>query len=150
MVMFDQKTMRQEYTLSIDGENLSGAYASVNIANGPCYGGDKNAVITAVPDDGFMDVLMFKSNSALRALTRMLPYAHGRYERFPGDFTLKRGKIISIRSKDPLTIDLDGEAFLDTDVTETRERINAVSDKVLTGEYARALETVNLLLGAEQ
>jgi diacylglycerol kinase family enzyme len=117
MAMLDQKAMKQEYTLSIDGENLSGAYASVNIANGPCYGGDKSAVITAVPDDGFMDVLMFKGGSTLRGLTRILPYAHGRYERFPEDFTLKRGKIISIRSKDPLMINLDGEAFLDTNIT---------------------------------
>jgi diacylglycerol kinase family enzyme len=117
MVMFDRKIMRQEYTLSIDGENLSGAYASLNIANGPCYGGDKNAVITAVPDDGFMDVLMFKSSSVLRGLARILPYTHGHYERFPGDFTLKRGKTISIRSRDPLMIDLDGEAFLDTNIT---------------------------------
>jgi diacylglycerol kinase family enzyme len=117
MVMFDQKLMRQEYSLNVDGEDLSGAYASVNIANGPCYGGDKSAVVSAVPDDGFMDVLMFKGSSTLRGLTRILPYAKGRYDRFPSDFTLKRGKIISIRSKDPLMIDLDGEAFLDTNIT---------------------------------
>jgi diacylglycerol kinase family enzyme len=116
-VMFDQKILGQEYAISIDGEDLSGAYASVNIANGPCYGGDKSAVVTAVPDDGVMDVLMFKSASTLRGLTRILPYTKGRYERFPRDFTLKRGKLISIRSKDPLMINLDGEAFLDTNIT---------------------------------
>jgi diacylglycerol kinase family enzyme len=117
MAMLDQKTMRQEYSLSIDGDNLSGTYASLNIANGPCYGGNKNAVITAVPDDGFMDVLMFKGSNTLRGLTRILPYSQGHYKHFPGDFTLKRGKIISIRSKDTLMIDLDGEAFLDTNIT---------------------------------
>jgi diacylglycerol kinase family enzyme len=53
----------------------------------------------------------------VQGLTRILPYARGRYDRFPKDFTLKRGKIISIRSKDPLMIDLDGEAFLDTNIT---------------------------------
>jgi diacylglycerol kinase family enzyme len=117
IAMFNQRTMRQEYTLSIDGENLSGAYASVNIANGPCYGGDKSAVVTAVPDDGFMDVLLFRSSTTLRDLTRILPYTQGRYDRYPRDFTLKRGKIITIRSEDPLMIDLDGEAFLDTNIT---------------------------------
>jgi diacylglycerol kinase family enzyme len=117
IVMFDKKIMRQEYNISIDGENLSGAYASVNIANGPCYGGDKNAVITAVPDDGFLDVLMFKGKSTFGGLTKMIPYTQGRYDLFPDYFTLKRGKIISIRSRDPLMINLDGEAFLDTNIT---------------------------------
>jgi diacylglycerol kinase family enzyme len=116
MVMFDQRTLRQEYAISIDGEDLSGVYASVNIANGPCYGGNKSAVVTAVPDDGLMDVLMFKGSSTLRGLIRILPYTSGQYSRFPEDFSLKRGKNISIRSKDPLMIDLDGEAFLDTNI----------------------------------
>jgi diacylglycerol kinase family enzyme len=116
-VMFDKKLLNQEYAISIDGEDLSGAYANVNIANGPCYGGDKSAVTSAVPDDGVMDILMFKGSSALRGLTRILPYTKGRYERFPRDFTLRRGKSISIRSADPLMIDLDGETFLDTNIT---------------------------------
>jgi diacylglycerol kinase family enzyme len=116
-VMFNKKLLTQEYAISIDGEDLSGAYASVNIANGPCYGGDKSAVVTAVPDDGLMDVLMFKTSSILRDLARIRPYTRGRYERFPKDFTLRRGKNISIRSKDPLMINLDGEAFLDTNIT---------------------------------
>jgi diacylglycerol kinase family enzyme len=117
VVMFDQKVLKQEYTINIDGEDLSGAYASFDIANGPCCGGDKSAVVTAVPDDGIIDVLMFKGGSTLRGLTRILPYATGHYDRFPEDFTLKRGKIISIRSKEPLMIDLDGEAFFDTNIT---------------------------------
>jgi diacylglycerol kinase family enzyme len=64
-----------------------------------------------------MDVLMFKSSGTVKGLVRILPYTHGHYERFPGDFTLKRGKNITIRSRDPLMIDLDGEAFLDTNIT---------------------------------
>jgi diacylglycerol kinase family enzyme len=117
MVMFNKKLLTQEYDISIDGEDLSGSYASVNIANGPCYGGDKSAVVTAIPNDGFMDILMFKGSSMLRGLTRILPYTKGGYARFPRDFTLRRGKIISIRSQYPLMINLDGETFLDTNIT---------------------------------
>jgi diacylglycerol kinase family enzyme len=117
IAMLDQKIMRQEYTINIDGEDLSGSYASLNIANGPCYGGNKGAVITAVPDDGFLDVLMYKGTRPLQALPRYIPYSMGHYARFPGYFTLKRGKTISIRSKEPLMIDLDGEAFIDTNIT---------------------------------
>jgi diacylglycerol kinase family enzyme len=115
--MFDQKVLRQEYTVSIDGEDLSGSYASLNIANGPCYGGNKSAVVTAVPDDGVFDVLMYKGTRTFQGLRRIIPYTQGHYARYPGNFTLKRGKSISIRSREPLMIDLDGEAFIDTNIT---------------------------------
>jgi diacylglycerol kinase family enzyme len=117
MVLFDQRLLRQKYTVSIDGDDLSGAYAGINIANGPCYAGDKSAVVTAVPNDGFMDVLMLHNLSTLRGLRMILPYTHGYYKRFPGHFTLKQGKIISIRSRDPLMINMDGEFFFDTNIT---------------------------------
>jgi diacylglycerol kinase family enzyme len=117
IAMFDQKVLRQEYIISIDGEDLSGSYASLNIANGPCYGGDKSAVVTAVPDDGFLDVLMYKGTRTLQGLQRIIPYTQGHYDRFPGNFSLKRGKSISIRSKEPLLIDLDGETFIDTNIS---------------------------------
>jgi diacylglycerol kinase family enzyme len=117
IVMFDHKLLNQEYTINIDGENLSGVYASVNIANGPCYGGDKSAVITAVPDDGLMDVLMLKGMGTRVGLQMVLPYTNGHYDYFPENTVLKRGRAISIRSKDPLMINLDGEVFLDTNIT---------------------------------
>jgi diacylglycerol kinase family enzyme len=117
MVMFDKKLLTQEYNISIDGEDLSGNYANVNISNGPCCGGDKSPVVTAVPDDGLMDVLMFKGSGRLRGLSRIIPYTKGHYDLFPDDFMLRRGKIISIRSKEPLIIDLDGEIFFDTNIT---------------------------------
>jgi diacylglycerol kinase family enzyme len=116
-VIFDHKLLNQEYTINIDGENLSGVYASVNIANGPCYGGDKSAVITAVPDDGLMDILMLKGMGTLVGLRMVFPYTNGHYDYFPENTVLKRGKIISIRSKEPLIINLDGEIFLDTNIT---------------------------------
>jgi diacylglycerol kinase family enzyme len=116
-VLFDHKLLNQEYTIVLDGENVSGAYASVNIANGPCYGGDKSAVVTAVPNDGLMDVLMLKGMGTLVGLRMVLPYTNGHYDYFPENTVLKRGKSISIRSKEPLIINLDGETFLDTNIT---------------------------------
>ncbi|MDR1901414.1 MAG: hypothetical protein LBQ88_03915, partial [Treponema sp.] len=50
-------------------------------------------------------------------LSRVIPYTKGHYDYFLEDFVLKRGKVISIRSKDPLMINLDGEAFFDTNIT---------------------------------
>jgi diacylglycerol kinase family enzyme len=117
MVMFDKKVLTQKYDISIDGKDLSGVYANINISNGPCCGGDKSPVITAVPDDGLMDILLLKGSNTLRIAYQIVPYTQGHYDRFPNDFMLRRGNIISIRSKDPLIINLDGYSFFDTNVT---------------------------------
>jgi diacylglycerol kinase family enzyme len=114
---FNKPVITQRYNLTIDGEQLTGQYCSINIANGPCYGGDKNAVITAVPDDGFLDALFFKSTKPLRILSEMVPYTMGRYANYPGDFIWKRVRKVAIRSDAPLYIDLDGEVFFDTNIT---------------------------------
>jgi diacylglycerol kinase family enzyme len=114
---FNKPVITQRYSLTIDGEHLTGQYCSINIANGPCYGGDKNAVITAVPDDGFLDALFFKSTKPFRILKEMVPYTMGRYADYPGDFIWKRVRKVAIRSNAPLYIDLDGEVFFDTNIT---------------------------------
>jgi diacylglycerol kinase family enzyme len=114
---FNKPVINQHYTLTIDGEHLTGKYCSINIANGPCYGGDKTAVVTAVPDDGFLDALFFKSTKPLKILREMVPYTKGQYTNFVGDFIWKRVKKVAIRSDAPLYLDLDGEVFFDTNIT---------------------------------
>jgi diacylglycerol kinase family enzyme len=114
---FNKPVISQHYTLTIDGEQLAGQYCSINIANGPCYGGDKNAVITAVPDDGLLDALFFKSTKSLKILNEMVPYTMGRYANYLGDFIWKRVRKVAIHSDAPLYIDLDGEVFFDTNIT---------------------------------
>jgi diacylglycerol kinase family enzyme len=117
LAAFNKPVITQDYTLTIDDEDHSGRYSSINIANGPCYGGDKNAVITAVPDDGFLDVLFFKPVKPLKILSLMIPYTQGKYAKFPNDVIWKRVRKVTIRSNTPLIIDLDGEVFFDTNIT---------------------------------
>jgi diacylglycerol kinase family enzyme len=117
LAAFNEKVSQQWYEISIDGESFSGRFRSINIANGPCYGGNKSAVITAVPDDGVLDVLIGKSSSFVRTLSLIPPYLKGRFYKYPADFILKRGKKISIRSDRPLLIHLDDEVFYDDDFT---------------------------------
>jgi diacylglycerol kinase family enzyme len=118
IAMLNKKVSKQEYSINIDGEDLSGTYFSVNIANGACYGGNRNAAVTAIPDDGLMDILLFKSSwNSPKNLLRILPYTKGLYRRFPENFVLRRGKTISVRSNMPLMIGMDGEAFFDTNIT---------------------------------
>jgi len=111
---FNKKVLKQNYKINIDGEDFSGNYASINIANGPCYGGNMNPVVTAMPNDGLLDALFFKHKSVPRTAGIITKYTKGQFRRYPGDFTFKRFRKIEIQSDDPLLVDLDGEVFFDT------------------------------------
>ena len=111
---FNKKVQRQYYKINIDGEDFSGNYATINIANGPCYGGNMHPVITAMPNDGVFDVLFFKHKSVLRTASLITKFTRGEFRRYPEDFILKRLRRIEIQSEDPLLVDLDGEVFFDT------------------------------------
>ncbi|MFP3041566.1 hypothetical protein LQZ19_07050 [Treponema primitia] len=113
-VGFNPAIRNQCYTITVDGEDLSGYYRSVNIANSPCYGRNKNPVITAVPDDGLLDIVLCPSLKPLRTLALIPPYISGKYQQFPGEFIWRRGRKIHIHSDYPLLVCLDGEAFYDT------------------------------------
>jgi diacylglycerol kinase family enzyme len=114
---FNKKVTDQKYDITIDGEEISGNFRSINIANGPFYGGNKNPIRTAVPDDGILDILLGTSSGALRTMHLMHPYLKGRYEKFPLDFIMKQGHRITIHSDSPLLVNLDDEVFYDTSLT---------------------------------
>ena len=115
--VFNKKILDQHYTITIDGEDFSGVYGAINIANGPCYGGKLSAVITAMPNDGVLDALFFRSAGSFKTALLIPPFTKGEFRRFPKYFTLKQMKKIEIRSDDPLLVDLDGEAFFDTSLS---------------------------------
>jgi diacylglycerol kinase family enzyme len=107
----------QFYSITIDGEDLSGYYGSINIANGPCYGGDKSAVTAAMPNDGLLDVLFIKSETFWQSLGGITDYLKGLYYKHPAQFAYKRARKIAISSETPILVNLDGEVFFDTNIT---------------------------------
>jgi diacylglycerol kinase family enzyme len=114
---FNKIVVNQYYNVTIDGEDFSGCYGGINIANGPCYGGDKCPVITAMPNDGFLDALFLMHKNPLRTLRKMVPYTMGKYAKYPNDLIWKRMRKVTINSELPLFIDLDGETFFDNNIT---------------------------------
>jgi diacylglycerol kinase family enzyme len=116
LAMFNRKVMNQEYTVDMDGRNFSGLYAIINMANSPCYGGDKNPVVTAMPNDGYLDVMFFKGITPIRGLGAIIPYLSGCAYKIPKEFFLKRAKTISIHSDKPLVVGIDGEMFFETNI----------------------------------
>jgi diacylglycerol kinase family enzyme len=116
-VVFNKVLLNQYYSVIADGEDLSGSYSLINIANGPCYGFDKNPVITAVPDDGFLDMILLKSIAPLRAVFLIGPYLKGKYAKYPKYINWRRIKKVSINSESPLFVNMDGEAFFDSELS---------------------------------
>jgi YegS/Rv2252/BmrU family lipid kinase len=129
---FSLKITQQRYTVLIDGRSADGPYTTINIANGPCYGGDKNAAIAAAPDDGQIDILLFKSTNTFNVIRVGMEYIYGNYHKFPSYISYVRASEITVRSEEPLVLQLDGEIFLDTNITikiiPAAVRIVAVGD----------------------
>jgi diacylglycerol kinase family enzyme len=113
--IFNQSLIFQRYDIVIDGKDYSGNYTAINISNGPCYGGDKSAVPCAMPNDGLLDVFLFKSLNSLKILRIMPKYLKGTIK---SKYLVKvRCKKITIRSEMPLLIEMDGEPLFDTNIT---------------------------------
>ncbi|MDR2089374.1 MAG: hypothetical protein LBP73_08475 [Clostridiales Family XIII bacterium] len=116
--ILDRRVREQEYSVSLDGLRTEGRYTTINIANGPCYGGDKSAVTSALPNDGALDILMLKSAklSQLRILKIIPRYLRGGYYRYPELFRYRRVRKAEISSNTPILVNLDGEVFFDTNI----------------------------------
>jgi diacylglycerol kinase family enzyme len=113
----DRELKKQTYEIVADGLNLSGCYNIINIANGPYYAVGRTAVPYAVPDDGLLDMLLAKEGGFAKKMAIMPHYLSGGYHKFPNLFSYTRVKKVSIRSNSPLLVNLDGEAFFDSEVT---------------------------------
>jgi diacylglycerol kinase family enzyme len=112
--VFDERILGQKYELFADGEDLSGAYNAINIANGPYYGVGKTAVPSAIPNDGVLDMLISKDNSPAHTLKMLNAYLHGGWNKLNKYFIFRRIKKVAIHSPTPLLVNLDGEPFFDT------------------------------------
>jgi diacylglycerol kinase family enzyme len=115
--VWDRRVREQRYGVMFDGERADGAYASINIANGPCYAGNKSAVTGAMPNDGVLDALMLKSVGALQVLKVLPSYLRGGYCKYPELFRYRRARRVEISSDAPILVNLDGEVFFDTNLT---------------------------------
>jgi diacylglycerol kinase family enzyme len=115
--IFDAEFMGQRYRVRMDDEEIEGPLSIIHIANTPGYPINKSVVPEAVPDDGFLDLLVYRKTSAARILRHMPSYLKGRHAQFPTDHIYRRVRSVSINSSRPLCIALDGEVFFDTSIT---------------------------------
>jgi uncharacterized protein YbbK (DUF523 family)/diacylglycerol kinase family enzyme len=114
--MFNKTIRGQFYDITTDtGEIFSRRYVCINIANGPCYGGKLPVCPTAIPNDGYLDLILADDWGTAGDLMMMGDFLTGGGVKRK-IYTYRQVKSVEIHSNQPLLIDMDGEPFFNTDV----------------------------------
>ena len=105
----------QNYNIEIDGRSIKGNFGSVMIANAPCYGLNMYPAIDAQPDDGILDVYLFKNASKATLIKSVPAYTKGNYRRLPpGLVSHYTARKVKLSSDSVMCMSLDGERFYGT------------------------------------
>jgi len=113
-IVYDKRIIARHYKITIDDRDYSGKYSLIKVVNGPYYSEDKFAAAGAMPDDGLLDVILFKSSNPLMNLLCMRMHSRGKK---PSNCIFLRAKKTMILSNEPMWIQLDSEYFMDTNIT---------------------------------
>jgi diacylglycerol kinase family enzyme len=103
---YNKKIIAHSYKITIDDQDYSGNYSLIIVSNCPYHGGNKIGVAGAMPDDGLLDVALFKSTGPLRTLMSFGTYSR---RKKPSNCALLQAKKILIQSDEPVWMQLDSE-----------------------------------------
>jgi diacylglycerol kinase family enzyme len=109
----NRKLLHQYYEIEIDGEDFSGQYRNILVANGAFHWG--HPAPSAMPNDGLIDIILSCGAGWLRTVSLIPIYMQGRYSPFPRDFIVKRGRRIRIHTEEPFLISCDEVPFYNND-----------------------------------
>jgi len=106
----------QNYVISMDDEEpIEGRFASVMVANAPCYGRNMVPAIDAHPDDGWLDVYVLKHHPSKLKMLRTIPkHVFGNYRKAADMVSHYRARRIAVSSDEVMSISIDGEIFYGT------------------------------------
>jgi diacylglycerol kinase family enzyme len=111
--LFDKNLSARHFESSIDAADYSGNYSLINVVNGP-YFGRRNVLKGSMPDDGFLDVLLFKSASPLITSMSLGKYTRGR--KLPSNCVRVQAKKVELRSETPVWIQADNQFLRETHI----------------------------------
>ena len=127
IVNFLFKGIGSHWTLTADGQSVTGDYALVAACNGRYYGGGFMPVAEARMDDGVLNTLIVRNVSRSTFLKFVGPYSKGGYRTFPHLAKCLTAKEIRIQSEqEDIVTCLDGEIIRSRDV-----RICLAKEKLL-------------------
>jgi diacylglycerol kinase family enzyme len=112
--LFNKELIAHHFEITIDDADYSGNYSLINVVNGPCFG-RKNILAGTLPDDGFLDVMLFKSAGPLVTSMSLAKYTRGR--RLPSNCVRVQAKKVELKSETPVWIQTDNEFLRDTHIT---------------------------------
>jgi diacylglycerol kinase family enzyme len=108
--------MKQKYTITMDGTDISGNYCNIQVSNTACNGGNLTPNPYAIPDDGFLNAIFVMCNRVLKIISTLSNYNKGLFEKY-SIFNQKTFKSMEIHSEEILHIEMDGEGFYSKDFT---------------------------------
>jgi len=108
--IFNKEVRNQYYKIKLDGNDFSGNYSNIHIANCSCSGGNMIPSPYAVPNDGQLEVIFVCANKINDLLTTIGDYQKGRFEKHVV-FRHAQCTALEIESDKPLRLQLDGEGF---------------------------------------
>lgn len=108
-----------EYELSVDGKDFSGKYAMVLCMNGRCLGGTLVPTEEARPNDGVMNILLFKDLPHLKQGSNLIKFYFGNQEAMNESATMVKGRRLIITRKDHtrMLLNCDGDGFTPQETT---------------------------------
>jgi len=106
----------QKYYVEIDNEKIEGDFISVLVANAPCYGKAMNPAVDAHPDNGILDVYIFKNASKLKLLTTISVYTKGGYKKLKDMVLHYKAKNIKLSSDEVMCMSIDGQTMYGTSI----------------------------------
>ncbi|MCL2601037.1 MAG: hypothetical protein FWD88_07650 [Treponema sp.] len=112
--VFDKNITARRYNIIIDNQDYSGTYSMVSIVNGPYFGRKKLPLERTALNDGYLDVILFRSAAVLATLFSLRRYAKGK---MPSNCVRVRAKKVEMHSDKPMWIQTDGEYLMDTSMT---------------------------------
>ncbi|GHV39441.1 putative lipid kinase BmrU [Clostridia bacterium] len=99
------------YDITIDGEEITGHFAGINILNGMYTGTEKCVAPGALLDDGLLDVIIVKSQTTFGATSLMRRFYAGEHKHFPKQFIYRQAKSVKITSEEPFLVCQAGDVF---------------------------------------
>jgi len=112
--MFNKEIISHHYHITIDDADYSGNYSQILIINSPYFGRNKTALKGALPNDGLLDVVLFKSAGPFRTSRSIKRYFRGK---MPSICNRVQAKKVDIKSDTPMWIKTDSEFLRDTSMT---------------------------------
>ena len=114
--LLNRDLLKQKYTITIDGDDISGNYCNIHIANSSFNGGTLCPSPYAMPNDGLLNGIFTSSTTLFNIMLSINDYNKGLFEKY-NFFKHKTFKTMEISSDEVLHAEMDGEGFYAKDFT---------------------------------